>query len=81
MTVNDYLIQLRIKRAMELLKQTDASVEEVCREIGYANVSYFNKIFKARTGLTPGQFRHQHAADQRLTQERDRRHPIGTISD
>ncbi|WP_418040903.1 helix-turn-helix domain-containing protein [Paenibacillus xylanilyticus] len=68
MTVNDYLIQLRIKRAMELLKETDASVEEVCREIGYANVSYFNKIFKARTGLTPGQFRHQHAADQQLTQ-------------
>lgn len=68
MTVNDYLIQLRIKRAMELLKQTDASVEEICREIGYANVSYFNKIFKARMGLTPGQFRHQQATEQRLAE-------------
>ncbi|MWV44336.1 helix-turn-helix domain-containing protein [Paenibacillus sp. HJL G12] len=68
MTVNDYLIQLRIKRAIELLKQTDTSVEEICREIGYANVSYFNKIFKARTGLTPGQFRQQQAAEQRLAQ-------------
>lgn len=65
MTVNDYLIQLRIKRAMELLKETSASVEEICREIGYANVSYFNKIFKARTGLTPGQFRHQQVVEQR----------------
>lgn len=68
MTVNDYLIQLRIKRAMELLKQPGASVEEICREIGYANVSYFNKVFKARTGLTPGQYRHQQAADQLLSQ-------------
>lgn len=71
MTVNDYLIQLRIKRAMELLKETNASVEEICREIGYANVSYFNKIFKARTGLTPGQFRHQQAAEQRFSQGED----------
>lgn len=68
MTVNDYLIQLRIKRAMELLQQPGASVEEICREIGYANVSYFNKIFKARTGLTPGQYRQQQAADQLLAQ-------------
>ncbi|MCJ8014597.1 helix-turn-helix domain-containing protein [Paenibacillus sp. KQZ6P-2] len=68
MTVNDYLIQLRIKRAMELLKQPGASVEEICREIGYANVSYFNKLFKARTGLTPGQFRQQQAADQLFAQ-------------
>lgn len=71
MTVNDYLIQLRIKRAIELLKQADTSVEEICREIGYANVSYFNKIFKARMGLTPGQFRHQHAAEQRVAQGKD----------
>ncbi|WP_054955147.1 AraC family transcriptional regulator [Paenibacillus dakarensis] len=71
MTVNDYLIQLRIKRAMELLKQTGASVEEICREIGYANVSYFNKMFKARTGHTPGQFRQQYAAEQRLALGKD----------
>lgn len=72
MTVNDYLIQLRIKRAMELLKQPHASMEEICREIGYANVSYFNKIFKARTGLTPGQYRQQQAADQLLAQGKER---------
>lgn len=72
MTVNDYLIQLRIKRAMELIQQQDLSIEEICREIGYANVSYFNKIFKARTGLTPGQYRQQQAADKLFAQERGR---------
>ncbi|GGF97924.1 hypothetical protein GCM10010912_48280 [Paenibacillus albidus] len=75
MTVNDYLIQLRIKRAMELLQQLDLSTEEICREIGYANVSYFNKLFKARTGLTPGQYRQQQAADRLLqTKETDTAH-------
>jgi len=66
MTINDYLIQLRIKRAMELLKQLHLSLEEICQEIGYANVSYFNKMFKSRTGLTPGQFRQQQAANKHL---------------
>ncbi|WP_438445436.1 helix-turn-helix domain-containing protein [Gorillibacterium sp. sgz5001074] len=72
MTINDYLIQLRIKRAMELLKQPHFTMEEICRDIGYANVSYFNKIFKSRTGLTPGQYRQQHAAEQLLAQGKDR---------
>ncbi|WP_339314870.1 helix-turn-helix domain-containing protein [Paenibacillus sp. FSL R10-2734] len=67
-TLNDYLIQLRLKRAMEMLQQSNASIEEICREIGYANVSYFNKMFKARIGLTPGQYRHQQATDQLLAQ-------------
>lgn len=64
MTVGDYLIQLRIKRAMELLQHLGLSIEEICKEIGYANVSYFNKIFKIRTGLTPGQYRQQQAAEK-----------------
>ncbi|MEK4063367.1 MULTISPECIES: helix-turn-helix domain-containing protein [unclassified Paenibacillus] len=72
MTVNDYLIQLRMKRAMELLKQLDLSIEEICREIGYANVSYFNKMFKTRTGLTPGQYRQQQAADKLLAQGKEK---------
>lgn len=71
MTINDYLIQLRIKRAAELLGQLHISIEEICREIGYANVSYFNKIFKARTGLTPGQYRQQQAAEKILSHGRE----------
>ncbi|MNR36993.1 HTH-type transcriptional regulator YesS [compost metagenome] len=56
-TINDHLIHLRIKRACELLKQPKYSLEDICREIGYANVSYFSKLFKSRMGSTPGQYR------------------------
>lgn len=54
MTVGDYLSQFRIKRAMELLTQPGLTIEEICSEIGYANVSYFNKIFKPGPGLPTG---------------------------
>ncbi|MBB3113297.1 AraC-like DNA-binding protein [Paenibacillus phyllosphaerae] len=61
-TINDYLIHLRIKRACELLLQPKYTLEDICREIGYSNVSYFNKVFKSRTGFTPGQYRLQEGA-------------------
>lgn len=63
-TINDHLIHLRIKRACELLRQPKYSLEDICREIGYSNVSYFNKLFKSRTGHTPGQYRLLQSADR-----------------
>lgn len=71
-TVGDYLIQLRIKRAMELLARQNSTIEEICGEIGYANVSYFSKIFKSRTGLTPGQYRQRHSADRLLDEGKEK---------
>lgn len=65
MTVGDYLIQLRIRRAAELLEEQQLTIEEICSEIGYANVSYFSKIFKSRMGLTPGQYRQRHSIRER----------------
>jgi two-component system response regulator YesN len=63
-TINDHLIHLRIKRACELLRQPKYSLEDICREIGYANVSYFSKLFKSRMGSTPGQYRLLQTVDQ-----------------
>lgn len=63
-TINDYLIHLRIQRACELLRQPNYTLEDICREIGYSNVSYFNKLFKSRTGHTPGQYRLLQAAER-----------------
>jgi len=36
------------------------SVKDICREIGYGNVSNFIKLFKAYTGITPEKFREMH---------------------
>ncbi|MCC3373269.1 response regulator [Cohnella sp. REN36] len=52
-----YLMQLRIERARELLRTTHLKVYEVSEAVGYADVKYFNKIFKDLTGLTPADHR------------------------
>ncbi len=52
-----YLINVRIKVACELLTQTDHPVSEVSLMVGYPNVNYFHILFKRFTGQSPGGFR------------------------
>ena len=53
----DYLIYLRIEYAKELLVKEDLAVAEICQRVGYGNVSYFIKLFKEVTGITPAKYR------------------------
>lgn len=47
---------LRIERAMRLLRGSTMGVAEVAWACGYSRPSYFNRRFRARTGLTPREF-------------------------
>lgn len=49
--------RLRINRACELLASTSLSVEAIALQLGYCDASYFYRMFKQRTGLSPSQFR------------------------
>lgn len=51
-----YIQQYRVDKAKELLVNTELSVEEVSLKVGFANSSYFCKVFKSLTGLTPSEF-------------------------
>ncbi len=53
----DYVTQLRIDRAKELLKQSNRSNYEICSAIGYESEFYFSKIFKRVVGVTAQEFR------------------------
>ncbi|MGI5898297.1 MAG: helix-turn-helix transcriptional regulator [Christensenellales bacterium] len=53
----DYLIGLRIDHAKRMLVDENASVAEVCRRVGYANISHFIKTFKAVVGTTPAKYK------------------------
>ena len=57
----DYLIYLRIEYAKELLLQQDLSVAELCQKVGYGNISYFIKLFRETTGVTPAKYRRDFA--------------------
>ncbi|MBW0149018.1 GlxA family transcriptional regulator [Marinobacter arenosus] len=53
----EYLQNLRIEAAKRLLEEGKLSVEEVSLEAGYEDVSFFRRLFKRLTGLTPGEYR------------------------
>ena len=58
----DYLIQLRVKKAQELLITGKYKIYEISIMTGYKNSKYFAAQFKAVTGLTPSEFANSEAA-------------------
>jgi len=55
-TFTDFVNQYRITQAQTLLLQ-DKTVSEVCYEVGFDSLSYFNKLFKKLTGENPSAFK------------------------
>ncbi|MGQ5390543.1 helix-turn-helix domain-containing protein [Paenibacillus sp. M.A.Huq-84] len=52
----DYLTELRMGKAKELLVDTELKINDVAVQVGYQH-SYFNRIFKKQEGITPSQYR------------------------
>lgn len=55
-TINDYITQIRITKARELMDEGVHSVTEVSERVGYADANYFGKCFKKLYGLAPGRY-------------------------
>lgn len=53
----EYLSELRIGRAKELLRDTGMSVAEICESVGYTDIKHFTHTFKKITGVKPTEFR------------------------
>lgn len=53
----DYIAEVRVKRAKELLKDFHLKIYEIAIQIGYKDEKYFSQIFKKITGMTPNQYR------------------------
>ncbi|MNF15500.1 DNA-binding transcriptional regulator SoxS [compost metagenome] len=49
--------KLRVQRACRLLLQTERSVADICFEVGYENLSNFNRHFRIEMGQTPSEYR------------------------
>ncbi|MBO9608585.1 MAG: helix-turn-helix domain-containing protein [Paenibacillaceae bacterium] len=57
MTFTDYVQKLRIERSYERLLATGDSVAAIARDCGYQDITFFNRLFKKKTGQTPLQYR------------------------
>ena len=58
-TVTEYLNICRVQKAKALLNKTGQSITEIATQTGFGNVTYFNRVFKQLTDLTPLQYRKQ----------------------
>lgn len=60
MNPSEYISNLRLKKASQLLIQTDLSIEDIAIQCGYSNGFYFSRVFRLKKDMSPSQFRHLH---------------------
>ncbi|QDW22248.1 two-component regulator propeller domain-containing protein [Flavobacterium sp. KBS0721] len=55
-TPNEFIHEIRLKRAAQLLEQNKLNVSEISYKVGFNNPKYFSKCFQKKYGETPTQF-------------------------
>lgn len=56
-SVNELVTRERIASAKELLRDTKEPINRICEKVGISDSSYFCKVFKEKTGMTPSKYR------------------------
>ena len=54
-----YLINLRMTNAMNLIENTDYNISQIAEAVGCDNPSYFRRLFRKHTGLSPSEYKKQ----------------------
>ncbi len=54
---SEYVSEVRLNKAKELLKETKLSVADICVAVGYHDIKHFTQTFKKFTGIKPGEYR------------------------
>ncbi|MDQ0916453.1 AraC family transcriptional regulator [Paenibacillus sp. V4I5] len=61
LSFNDYLKNIRLEEAKKLLISTDDGISSISEKVGIINTTYFFTLFKKAYGISPAQYRDQHA--------------------
>ena len=67
--ISEYISQLKLEKCMQLLRETDLSMNEIVVEIGNTDVSGFMRFFKKNTNMTPGEYRKRYQQTKSLPTE------------
>ncbi|MFC0471243.1 response regulator [Halalkalibacter kiskunsagensis] len=59
-TVLDYITDLRLKKAKEMLQETELKVTEISSLLGYQDTKYFSRLFKQKWNRSPSEFKKYH---------------------
>ncbi|GIN74285.1 hypothetical protein J14TS2_47600 [Bacillus sp. J14TS2] len=58
-TIMSYALEIRLSGAVDRMKHTTMTLEEIAHNSGFRSYTYFHRVFKDRFGLSPSQFRNQ----------------------
>lgn len=53
----DFVVRARLDRAMALLRESSQTLGQIAESLGYADIGFFSRQFKARLGVNPSEFR------------------------
>lgn len=53
----EYIVEIRLNKACELLEENNLSIQEIACQVGYYNVTSFNRLFKRICGMSPREYR------------------------
>ncbi len=56
-SITEYLMRVRVEKARKLLEETEKNITEIAYSVGMEDSSYFSKIFRKTTGLSPRKYR------------------------
>lgn len=56
-SIMDYYTHLKLERAKILINEGELSISDIAELLGYSSIHYFSRVFKAKTGMTPTEFK------------------------
>ena len=62
-TFKELLLEKRLSKAAQLLRETRLTTQDIILAVGYENTSYFYRVFRARFGVTPKDYRKKRGGD------------------
>jgi DNA-binding response OmpR family regulator len=62
-SVNDYVVNVRLKKAKHLLLHSDKSISEISVEVGFSSPTYFSTAFKSKFNVSPKEFKSSQTAE------------------
>lgn len=63
-TVNNYITNVRLTEAVNMLKMGERNIGEIAAETGFSDQSYFSKVFSAKYGIPPSEYSHSKETQQ-----------------
>lgn len=57
MSLKEFIMDIRLKRSTQLLKESDLTISEIADLTGFVNPKYFSICFKKHFELTPSEFK------------------------